>query len=289
LKVINKYRGEEEVVGLCHLSSWLSFAIFAGDSSPKTTKKMKDENENIWEDSFYINWHETDLSGAASPESICNFLVETATRHADTLGYGFDDALELNQFWVVIRWYVRMYRYPHWKQELVMQTWRRKPESLFAYRDYKLKTTDGELLGAATSTWVVLDGVTRRPQRLELVEDLQHHTIDEYALGENAARVEVPDHSDKSVSQRVKFSDLDQNGHVTNARYMQWALDMYDEDFHRHHLLAAWQINFLQECTFGDQLKISRYIADPLRHIVAAKNQDSDKNIFAVELIWKKK
>jgi acyl-ACP thioesterase len=249
----------------------------------------KPENEKIWEDSFYINWHETDLSGAASPESICNFLGESAGRHADALGFGYDDALRLKQFWVVLRWYVRMYRYPQWKQTLVLQTWPRQPERYYAYRDYTLKSTDGELLGAATSTWMVLDSVTRRPQSLELVEQLHHRTLDRHALGENAARVEIPGHSDKSELQRVKFSDLDQNGHVTNARYMQWALDMYTEDFHHHHLLEVWQINFLYECTFGDCMQMNLYKPEPMRHIVSAIHHESGKHIFAVELFWKKK
>lgn len=124
----------------------------------------KPGNDKIWEDSFYVNWHETDLSGAASPESICNFLGESAGRHADALGFGYDDAQQLKQFWVVLRWYVRMYRYPQWKETLVLQTWPRQPERFYAYRDYALKSTDGELLGAVTSTWMVLDSVTRRPE-----------------------------------------------------------------------------------------------------------------------------
>ncbi len=250
---------------------------------------MKNENEKIWQDTFYINWHETDLSGAVSPENICNFLGESAGRHADALGFGYDDALPLNQLWVVLRWYVRMIRYPQWKQTLAVQTWPRKPERYYAYRDYMLKSTEGELLGSVTSTWMVLDAITRRPQSLELVKELQIRALDKHALGENAARVEIPEHSNKSEMQSVKFSDLDQNGHVTNARYMQWALDMYTEDFHRHHLLEAWQINFLYECTFGDRMQMSIYKPEPMRHIIAAIHQESGKNIFAVELFWKKK
>lgn len=240
----------------------------------------------IHTDHYFIAWHETDFKGLATPVSVCNFLGETAWHNAEKLGFGYKDALRLNQFWVVLRWAIKMNRYPKWQEEILMETWPRMPEHLYAYRDYCMKSPDGEILGAATSTWMVLDAKTRRPQKLELVKGLLHHTLDKKSLDENARKIIAPTEILQMASIRTQYSDMDFNGHVNNAKYVEWCLDMFDFDFHKKHFLAGLQINFLHECRFGDRLTLNLSQIDSLTYVVAATNTETGKSIFTAELSW---
>lgn len=237
-------------------------------------------------DRYIINWHETDFKGLATPVTLCNFLGESAWHNAEKLGFGYNDALRLNQFWVVLRWAIKMKKYPKWQEEILMETWPRMPEHLYAYRDYTIRSLNGETLGAATSTWMVLDAKTRRPQKLELVQGLLHHTLDEKSLDENARKIVPPYESILAKTIQTQYSDMDFNGHVNNAKYVEWCVDLFDFDFHKKHFLAELQINFLHECRFGDELTLKLSTIDPLTFAVAATNTQSGKNIFTAELGW---
>lgn len=248
---------------------------------------MNDDSSNIRSDRYLINWHETDFKGFASPATICNFLGESAWRQAEQLGFGYSDALRLNQFWVVLRWYIKMERYPHWQDEIIMETWPRMPEHLSAFRDYIIKTVDGEKLGAATSTWMVLDAKSRRPQKLELVEGALDTTLEKSALDENARKVRIPGKSKPAGKIKIGYSQVDYNGHVTNPKYVEWCLDFFSRDFHEKHFLAALQINFLHECSFGDEVELFISQKDEQHQTIFAENTNTGRHIFAAELEWK--
>jgi acyl-ACP thioesterase len=179
-----------------------------------------------------------------------------------------------------------MHYYPRWQDEIVVETWPRKPEHLFAFRDYQIKNDAGETLGAATSTWMVLDAVKRRPQRLDLVENMQNLTLEKKILATDAHKITLPLSMPVIGEISVKYNDIDFNGHVTNTRYVEWCLDLFDHNFHSKHYLAELQINFLQESSFDDELILKMASAGDTKFIVVATNKKTGKNIFAAELIW---
>jgi len=245
------------------------------------------EQSKIHTDKYFINWYETDFKGLATPVAICNFLGESAGRQAEELGFGYNGAVLLNQFWVVLRWAIKIEQYPKWREEIFMETWPRKPEHLYAYRDYIIRSGNGNAIGAATSTWMVLDAKTRRPQKLELVEGLLHHTLDQKALDENARKIKIPDTFNAIRKVKAAYSDIDFNGHVTNSRYVEWCLDVFDRDFHKTHFLSGLEINFLHECRFGDEIDLCLSENDALNFTLFASNTQSGKHIFIAELQWK--
>jgi acyl-ACP thioesterase len=249
---------------------------------------MPTENNKIRADKFQINWRECDFKGVASPVAICNFLGESAWRQAEALGFGFKGAQEHNQFWVVLRWYIKMETYPKWQDEIIMETWPRMPEHLYAFRDYNIKSSDGKILGKATSTWMVLDAKTRRPQQLELVKGLLHHTLDLQSLDANAKKIRIPENAELAGKIKAGYSHVDFHGHVTNPKYVEWALDLIDEDSHKSHFLSELQVNFLHECRFGDEVELYLFKNGGLNQTVFAKNTNSGKNIFVAELMWGK-
>jgi acyl-ACP thioesterase len=252
----------------------------------KKATTMNDDSSKIRSDRYLINWHEADFKGMASPATICNFLGESAWRQAEEQGFGYSDALRLNQFWVVLRWYIKMERYPLWQDEIIMETWPRMPEHLYAFRDYNIKSADGKILGKATSTWMVLDAKTRRPQKLELVKGLHHKTLDQKALNGNAGKIIIPDNAKSAGKIKVGYSQVDYNGHVTNPKYVEWALDLFNGDFHKSNFLSDLQINFFHECRFGDEVELFISHTDEQHQTVFGRNAETGQKIFAVELTW---
>ena len=56
--------------------------------------------QNIWQENFRVNWYDTDLNGHVKMSSIANYLQESAWRHAEHLGFGYEDAKKRNEFFL---------------------------------------------------------------------------------------------------------------------------------------------------------------------------------------------
>jgi acyl-ACP thioesterase len=246
-------------------------------------------NQNpTWSDKYFINWHEADFKGDASLTTICNFLQETAWRNAEHLGFGYSELDKNKRIWVVLRWLIKMEKYPRWRDEIILETWPRPPERLFALRDYRIKSMDGELLGAASSTWLVLDADTHRPQKPDFLQNALHLTTDEMAVGRNADNIKIPEGMELKRSHRVVISEIDNYGHVNNARYVEWALNLFDKQFLEDRMIKEFQINFISEATINQEIDLYLKRENEHQYIVVAVRKEDRKNVFAAKLIFTK-
>jgi medium-chain acyl-[acyl-carrier-protein] hydrolase len=202
--------------------------------------------------------YETGPDGNLSLYSLFDYLQDAASEHAVKLGYGRDDLMRQNNFWVLSRIYGEITRLPHWGETLTVRTWPRGTDKLFALRDYAVSDSNNDLIALATSSWLIIDITTRRIQRpdstLVMYKD---STLGGNALPRNAGRLEALPAEGRPESRfKVKVSDLDINLHTNNARYLKWVTDCYGLDFiMNHHPLSA-EINYLAESRFNDEVAI---------------------------------
>jgi len=245
------------------------------------------DQKPVWKDHYFINWHEADFKGNASLTSICNFLQETAWRNAEHMGVGYSQLHQNKQIWVVLRWLIRMEKYPKWRDEIILETWPRPPERLFALRDYQIKSIDGEILGAATSTWLVLDANTHRPQKPDFLKDALHLTSNKLSIGRNADNLIIPEGLRLKKSHEVIISEIDNYGHVNNAKYVEWALNLFDQQFLEERTIKEFQINFLNEAKFGQVIDLFLKKESPEDYKAVAVRKNDQKNIFSAKLMFR--
>ncbi len=59
--------------------------------------------------------------------------------------------------------FIQIHSYPRWQDELIIQTWPTGVERFFALRDFNIFNRQKEVVGAATSAWLIIDLKLRRP------------------------------------------------------------------------------------------------------------------------------
>src|SRR5690606_41043803 len=89
-------------------------------------------------------------------------MQEAAWNNTITLGISMYELLERGLTWVLQRFRVEMFRYPGHNEEITIETWASGRERVFLHRDFRVYSTDRELLGQATSVWLVMDVVKRQ-------------------------------------------------------------------------------------------------------------------------------
>ena len=114
--------------------------------------------------SFRVRSYECGPDGRATLPTICNYLQETASLNAATLGFGKDDfaAKGENISWVLTRMVVKMSRYPVWNDEVMVETFPRGGRKIVAWRDFEVKDAQGATLGLATTEWMLIDLSSRK-------------------------------------------------------------------------------------------------------------------------------
>ena len=55
---------------------------------------------------------------------------------------------------------------PKYNDEIKVETWSRKIEKLYAYRDFQIKDKEGNVIVIGTSRWIFVNTERRRPVRL---------------------------------------------------------------------------------------------------------------------------
>lgn len=213
----------------------------------------------IMERRYRLHSYETDTHGNMSIPALFNYLQDIASSHAASLHFGKEDLEKSDMFWVLSRIYAEMDYMPEWDSEVVITTWPRGIDGIFALRDYEISDANGVRIGGASSAWIMLDSNTRRPRRPdELLALIGTDMPDIISVGRNPQKV-PPIVSEEYRSQpfQVKYSDLDVNMHVNNVKYIQWATDAYPLEFRTKNRMKSVEVNYISESFPGDEISIA--------------------------------
>jgi medium-chain acyl-[acyl-carrier-protein] hydrolase len=210
------------------------------------------------EKEYTVHVYETGPDGRLNLYSLFDYLQDIASDHAVKLGYGRDDLIKQNNFWVLSRIYAEISGWPSWGEKIEIKTWPRGTDKLFAIRDFEVSYPDGRSIALATSSWLIIDRDTRRIKRPD--DTLAMYSSDllsEKALPRNSAKLEHTTANGRYTPQfSVRISDLDLNLHTNNSRYLKWVTDSYDLDFIMNNVPLSAEINYLAESHFNDTVAI---------------------------------
>jgi acyl-ACP thioesterase len=241
--------------------------------------------DGVWSEQFKIASYDVDASRHATLEAIARHFLEAAWNHAEALGVGYSHLAGEHKAWVLSRFLLSVNRYPGWGETVMMSTWPRPAEALFALRDFQLADTNGETLLGGTSAWVVLDVTTRRPQRIErITRDIK--TVNRRFLERDPEKLPKWSGATTGFRLSVRQSDLDVNGHVNSARYVAWILDSYPLQYLREVLVERIELNYVGETLAGEEASVmsSEITANEFAHsIIRAGGQEAVR----ARLRWK--
>ncbi len=231
---------------------------------------------------FKVRSYECGADGFATLPSICNYLQEAASLNAEELGFSKSnfDAQGENVSWVLTRMAVRMTRYPSWEEPVTVVTFPRGGRKIVAWRDFEIKSSTGEVIGLATSEWMLIDLATRK---IVSIPDSVLNACEfgsESVLGPEpfTARLKFPhDVSvDKVGPYKAQYCHIDLNCHVNNVHYVEWLLEplkaarpLSIELVFRSETLAGDEV-FVEIAENGDNGTFHRVLSsDGKDHVVA--------------------
>jgi acyl-ACP thioesterase len=204
------------------------------------------ELKKSWIDEYKIHSYEVDNHSRLTIVSAINYFQESAWRNAEAMGFGFRQLSDKDRFWILSRLYVEMYIYPAWGDTVQLETWPKGMESLFALRDFRIRSIDGNaLFGAGTTAWLIIDGTTHRLQRVDhICGDMPCYP--QNALPRQPEKIALPEIMTPQAKITAGYTDVDVNNHVNNVRYVDWAVNYLPADT-ASPVIHSVELNFLSE------------------------------------------
>lgn len=192
-------------------------------------------------------------------------------------------AEQFNYFWAVIEHEIDIVRLPKFNEEIIIETEATSYNKFFCYRNFWFKDLEGNVLVTSKSTWVLMDRETRKVERVddEIVSPYESEKVSRIVRPHQFIKKSELENA-KESSYTVRFSHLDMNGHVNNAKYYDWASDMLDLDFHRIHQPEKIFIKYNREVRYGEAVVATISQADLVTRF--SINDDSAQ----IEIHWRK-
>ncbi|KAG1330892.1 oleoyl-acyl carrier protein thioesterase, chloroplastic [Cocos nucifera] len=224
-----------------------------------------------YKESFIVRCYEVGINKTATVETIANLLQEVGCNHAQSVGFSTDGFAttptmrKLRLIWVTSRMHIEIYKYPAWGDVVEIETWCQGEGRIGTRRDWIIKDLPtGEVIGRATSKWVMMNQDTRKLQRVS------DEVREEYLVFcPRTPRLAFPEEDNGSVKKIPKLqepaehsrlelvprrADLDMNQHVNNVTYIGWVLESMPQEIIDTHELQTITLDYRRECQHDDMV-----------------------------------
>ena len=182
------------------------------------------------------------------PSGVLDILQSVAGEHAEILGIGYEALKEKGYAFVLARIKYDLYKPIHYYQEIMVETTPLVPGRIDFDRDFEIYDKETlELIGIATSKWIIIDLNTRKICRSNVFTypceqrvEGNYSSFDKLAFDDSLL--------DNEYYYSVRNNDIDFLGHMNNTRYAD-ALILNDSVKH-------FEINFINEVKLNEVLNI---------------------------------
>src|SRR5208337_4466622 len=207
-----------------------------------------------WKEQRVVESYDVDLSGRLRPHVLLSFLLNSAWNHAASSTYSYAELTTRNLMWVLIRFQMLLHSQPKWHDQLTIETWGKRIERLYALRDFRVGGPSGKILVSATSSWLILDKDSGRPQRFDTKADGFPWQPDKEEMETVLEKVIEVSEGKQVASFRVQYSDIDVNRHVGSAKYLQWFVDSHSLEMLERTVPQSIELSYLSEAVLNDEV-----------------------------------
>lgn len=242
--------------------------------------------EPIFKQEWTVNDSETDCFGCLLPSMALRLIQGVSAGHSDALGTDYDTLAEKGMFWAVIRHRVKIFRLPHAGEKITLETWPLPTTRVAFPRATVAYDEQGQVLFQSMALWILMDLESRamilpKKSGIVLAGTLRGTELP-------APTSLAPHPLPRSHRRQVRYTDLDRNRHMNNARYLDWIDDLLDSRFHESHAPVDMTLCYLNEAREGQELELTWDVQDSglLVDIHREREAGDFDRIFAAHIVF---
>lgn len=218
---------------------------------------------------------DTDFQNKWKISSVIKHMLAVAGMHSNISGWGWNELKDrFNVCLVLVQTHVEMEKYPPCYTKVKISTWPDNAKRAIITRYFSFEDAEtGEQYGKAAVQCVLMD-MTLRTVVWANKYDLPWVDTSHIDIACNVPKLRLPKDklgTDKNqkVSHTAVYNDLDYNGHVNNAKYVEWVENLLDVKQYENSEIKTFDIKYHKEIKFGECVSME---------IIAST--ETDGNIF---------
>ena len=173
--------------------------------------------------------------------------------------------------------------------KLTLKTVPTKTSGIMFFRDFFIYDNMMNLCATASTSWVLMDYVSRkilRPSALIGEVPAYPDEASDIILSRNFIFSDCPI-SEKTNVRTVYYSNLDENNHFNNTETASFALDeVYNRILNEKLNISSFEIHFNHESRLNDTITLKTYDFNN-KSLVSAVNNTSSENAFECLITYK--
>ena len=236
----------------------------------------------IVEHEYDIKLSEIGKTNKVTNKTILGCFEDIGGIHSNIAGLGVLDIPTTHLTWLLLDWKLKMIRRPSYMEKMRIRTWSRDSVKFYAYRDFEIYDEEQNLIGIATSKWILINTETLKFAKVDgnILEKYKPE-LDKSVFGEEPIeKLKEPEQYLSETEYKVKRSDIDVNHHMHNLNYIELAVEALPEDVFQKEEFNYVRITYKKEIKLGDTVKCKYAYQDGI-HTVAIKSED-DKILHAI-------
>lgn len=187
-------------------------------------KQWHDEELNFYRQ-VKLYFSQCNMKEQIMLSEILALTSDTAVEDYHQQGMTFSMLLQNHFSILTSRVSFRFFEMPKTDQIITIKTWEEAPRGLQLSRGYIISDESGKILIQGISTWLVVNPETRRivkpslfTLRKEPTKTLELKTLD-------CGKIATPEDLTLLDQRKIRFTDIDANGHMNNSRYGNYIMD----------------------------------------------------------------
>lgn len=198
-----------------------------------------------------------------SMTNLSNYIIETATCHANKLGVGFDRMIASGLSWVLSRVSIELFEPTRVGRNYRLLTWVAGLNRMFSERNFELIDLDeNKTIGYARTIWMAINMETRSAGDLSELIPLREAISDRPCPIAPQGKLLPQPLPDDAPAYTFAVSDIDVNRHVTTRRYVDLVIDCLPLQMYETHHISRFDIAFRQEAHYGETARFAGTATD---------------------------
>ncbi len=223
---------------------------------------------------YFVGYQYVDADFRIKNSAMLSMFEDMAGMHGSLAG---EDVRTADTVWILTSYKIDVKKRPEYGEYVTVCTWSRSIRGLLAFREFEIRSKDGELLVCALSEWAHISKADKRPARVTPELEAAYGSEPDHSnfAGARVRATREPAEYSNTCDFTVYRNWIDVNRHMNNVHYAELAEMAMPEDAAKSISELGFEIYYRKEIKYGETVRC-HYAKTEDGHAVTVKSLDGE-------------
>ena len=236
--------------------------------------------KEIYTHKHNIEYYDVDQHKRLKLQNLLDIINNASFLESEQRGCSLEFLAERNLTWVFCKMELVIKKAPTFQEKIYVKTFPIGSKRYFASRKFEVFDESGEEIAYAYGLYFLIETEKRKP--VKIPADIMEYYGEGFETDMICLKdlkilpVEAPKMEKGS---KVRYSDIDTNGHVNNAVYPLWAIETLPLEYLDNYQLKKLKVIFEKEVFLDNSIKVATDFNQESKKLTASHtiyNEDND-------------